>query len=232
LRPEVEKHGDGIVCVTLFVPASPRLAEAAALKMVERMGLKAPEVISRRMLHPAEGSVFEIKGVLEVAVGIDSIPVKTREEPLPDAVIEAWVRPRQIHIVAATVGEDEHSVGIREIIDIKHGGIEKYGFHCHFIGTSATLERLLDEVERTGARCVLVSTIITHEDVHRRHIRRLHELALERGLRQRVVLIAGGTQITDELARACGADAGFGRGAKGREVASFLVRKLRAQASE
>ncbi len=27
-------------------------------------------------------------------------------------------------IVSATVGEDEHSVGLREIIDIKHGGIE------------------------------------------------------------------------------------------------------------
>jgi D-ornithine 4,5-aminomutase subunit beta len=232
LRPEVEKHGDGIVCVTLFVPANPRLAEAAALTMAERMGLKTPEVISRRMLHPAEGSVFEIKGVLDAAVAIDAIPVATREEPLFDAEIEAWVRPRQIHIVAATVGEDEHSVGIREILDIKHGGIEKYGFHCHFIGTSATLERLLDEVERTGAQAVLVSTIITHEDVHRRHIRRLHELALERGLRHRILLIAGGTQVTDELARACGADAGFGRGTKGRDVASFLVRKLRAQASE
>ena len=46
-----------------------------------------------------------------------------------DAEIEAWVRPRDIHVVAATVGEDEHSVGMREIIDIKHGGLEKYAFH-------------------------------------------------------------------------------------------------------
>ncbi len=34
-------------------------------------------------------------------------------------------------------------------------------------------------------------------------------------------------QVSDELARACGLDAGFGRGTTGREVASFLVRKLR-----
>jgi D-ornithine 4,5-aminomutase subunit beta len=232
LRPEVEKHGDGTVCVTLFLPASPRLAEAAALQMVKRMGLEASEVISRRMLHPAEGSVFEIKGVLDFAVKIDTIPLSAREAPLADAEIEAWVRPRGIHIVAATVGEDEHSVGIREILDIKHGGIEKYGFHCHFMGTSATYERLLDEVEHRGASAVMISTIITHADVHRRHIRRLHELALERGLRQRLVLIAGGTQVTDELARACGADAGFGRGTTGRDVASFLVRKLRERQPE
>lgn len=229
LRPEVEKHGDGVVCVTLFVPASPRLAEAAALEMAKRMGLKRPEVISRRLLHPAEGSVFEIKGVLDIAVKIDEIPVTIRLEPLPDAEIEAWVRPRNIHVIAATVGEDEHSVGIREILDIKHGGIEKYGFHCRFIGTSARVERLLDEAQSTGARVVLISTIVTHADVHKENMRRLHELARRRGMRERLVLIAGGTQITDELARACGMDAGFGRGAQGRDVASFVVRTLRAQ---
>jgi D-ornithine 4,5-aminomutase subunit beta len=139
------------------------------------------------------------------------------------------VRPRNIHVIAATVGEDEHSVGIREILDIKHGGIEKYGFHCHFSGTSARVERLLDEAEHTGARVVLISTIVTHADVHKENMRRLHELARRRGVRERLVLIAGGTQITDELARECGMDAGFGRGTRGRDVASFVVRTLRAQ---
>jgi D-ornithine 4,5-aminomutase subunit beta len=39
IRPEVEWAGDGVVCVTLFVPEAPRVAEAAALKMAEKMGL-------------------------------------------------------------------------------------------------------------------------------------------------------------------------------------------------
>jgi D-ornithine 4,5-aminomutase subunit beta len=228
LRPEVEKHGDGVVCVTLCVPASPRIAEAAALEMAKRMGLKNPEVISRRLLHPAEGSVFEVKGVLDVAIKIDELPVTEREEPLSDVEIEAWVRPRDIHVAAATVGEDEHSVGIREILDLKHGGIEKYGFHCHFLGTSVRPERILDVAAQTGARAVLISTIVTHADVHKQHMRRLHELAQQHGLRQRLVLIAGGTQVTADLARACGMDAGFGRGTTGRDVASFLVRRMRA----
>jgi len=227
LRPEVEKHGDGVVCVTLFVPASPSVAEAAALAMARRMGLDQPEVISRRVMHPAEGSVFEIKGVLDVAIRLDELPVGAREELLADHDIENWVRPRNLHVVAATVGEDEHSVGIREILDIKHGGIEKYGFHCHFLGTSVALERVLDAAVETGAGAVLISTIVTHGDVHRRQMQRLHELAVARGMRERLVLVAGGTQVTDELARACGLDAGFGRSARGRDVASFLVRKLR-----
>ena len=68
LRPEVEKHGDGIVCVTLFVPDNPHSAEQAALEMAKHMGLKDPEVISRRVMHPAEGSLFEIKGLLDIAI--------------------------------------------------------------------------------------------------------------------------------------------------------------------
>jgi D-ornithine 4,5-aminomutase subunit beta len=232
LRPEVEKHGDGIVCVTLFVPASPQVAEAAALEMAKRMGLKEAEVISRRLMHPAEGSLFEVKGVLDAAVRIADLPLPAQEEPLPEAEIEAWVRPREIHVVAATVGEDEHSVGLHEILDIKHGGIERYGFRCQSLGTSVPIQRLLDVVEQTGARAVLISTIVTHARVHEEHMRRLHTLAQQRGLRQRLVLVAGGTQVTDELARECGMDAGFGRGTTGRDVASFLVRTLRAREGE
>ncbi len=229
LRPEVEKHGDGIVCISLFVPASPRLAETAALEMVKRMGLKKTQVIHQRMLHPAEGTLFEIKGVLDEAVKIDEIPLSARAEPLADGEIESWTRPRHLHVIAATVGEDEHSVGIREILDIKHGGIEKYGFHCHFIGTSATLDQVLDAAIQHRARVVLISTIVTHADVHLQHMRRLDELARQRGVRQQLVLVAGGTQITDEMARQCGMDAGFGRGTKGRDVGSFVVRKLQSQ---
>jgi D-ornithine 4,5-aminomutase subunit beta len=227
LRPEVEKHGDGVVCVTLFVPAGPQTAEAAALEMARHMGLGNPEVISRRVMHPAEGSVFEIRGDFDLPIDSGLLPSTAQEELLADSEIEAWVRPRGLHVVAATAGEDEHSVGLHEILDIKHGGIEQYGFYCHPLGTSVSCERLLDEAEATDACAVLMSTIVTHSDVHRQHMARLHELAVSRGLREKLLLVAGGTQITDDLARECHMDAGFGRGTKGRQVASFLVRALR-----
>ena len=141
------------------------------------------------------------------------------------------MRPRDIHIVAATVGEDEHSVGLHEILDIKHGGIEKYGFHCHVLGTSVPIEALLDMAEQTAARAVLISTIVTHADMHCRHMQHLHDAAEQRGLLPRLLLVAGGSQVTDALARAHGMDAGFGRGTTGRDVASFLVRTLRDRES-
>jgi len=228
LRPEVEKQGDGVVCITLFLPERPALAEAAALELARHMGLLEPQVINRRVMHPAEGSLFEVKGRLDLAMRTDLLPLPEAEALLPESEIEAWVRPRTIRVVAATVGEDEHSVGIREILDIKHGGIEKYGFRCRFLGTSVPLERLLDAAEADGARAVLISTMVTHADVHQQHMKRLDRLARERGLRERLLLVAGGTQVTDELARDCGLDAGFGRGTSGHQVASYLVQTLRS----
>ena len=232
LRPEVEKHGDGVVCVTLFVPANSEVAETAELEMARHMGLQHPEVISRRILHPAEGSVFEVKGKLDIAIRIDQLPQTRHERPLPEDEIEAWVRPRDIHLIAATVGEDEHSVGLHEILDIKHGGIEKYGFHCHDLGTSVAVDKVLDAAEKSNAQAVLISTIVTHGDIHKRHMRDLHALATERALRKRFVLVAGGAQVTNELARECGMDAGFGRGATGWDVASYLVKTLRKMKNE
>jgi D-ornithine 4,5-aminomutase subunit beta len=227
LRPEVEKAGDGVVLVTLFVPERSTVARAAALEMARRMGLRDPEVIASRVMHPAEGSVFEVKGVLEAAVCAAELTIPEAEPRLPHAEIEAFVRSRDLHVVAATVGEDEHSVGLQEILDIKHGGIERYGFRCHYLGTSVPLERVLDAAERHGARVVLISTIVTHRDVHRRQMQRLHELAVARSVRGRLLLVAGGTQVTDALAREFGMDAGFGRGTTGQDVASFIVRRLR-----
>jgi D-ornithine 4,5-aminomutase subunit beta len=225
VRPEVEWAGDGIVCVTLFVPEEPLVAEAAALEMARKMGLAEPEVISRRLIHPAEGSLFEIKGGVAFAVDKNNLVIPEQEAVMPDDEIEAFVRPREIHVVAATVGEDEHSVGMREIIDIKHGGLEKYGFHCHYLGTSVPVSKVLDAVQETGAKAALISTIISHNDIHRVNMQRLHDLAVERGIRDGLILIAGGTQVNEAMAVESGMDAGFGRGTKGKHVASFIVGK-------
>ena len=232
LKPEVEKHGDGIVCISIFVPDNPRIAEQAALEMAKHMGLSNPEVISRRIMHPAEGSVFEIKGVLDVVIKKDDLPQYVTVEPLSEEEIEDWIRPREIHVVAATVGEDEHSVGLHEILDIKHGGIEKYGFHCHDLGTSVSVERIVDIAEKINAHAILISTIVTHSDIHKQHMHQLNQFVDARGLREKVVLIAGGTQVTNKLAQECGMDAGFGHSTTGRDVASFLLRTLRDKESK
>ena len=77
-------------------------------------------------------------------------------------------------IVAATVGEDEHSVGLREIIDIKHGGIERFGIECHYLGTSVPVEKLVDAAIELNADAILASTVISHDDVHYKNMKLIH----------------------------------------------------------
>ena len=132
-------------------------------------------------------------------------------------------------LVAATVGEDEHSVGLREILDIKHGGIEKYGVKYHYLGTSVPISKLVDAAIETGANAILISTIISHNDIHREQMRRLDEICKEKGIRDKMILIAGGTQVTRDMAAETGLDATFGRGTKGIQVVDAIVKTLKAK---
>jgi D-ornithine 4,5-aminomutase subunit beta len=231
LRPEVEWAGDGLINLQVFFPVEKRTAAAAAVAMAEKMGLTDVQVIHQQVMQPAEGTYLEIKG--RVPFGVDVSKLTLPEEvPLLDAdEIREQIVEQPMRVVAATIGEDEHSVGMREIIDIKHGGLEGFGIKCDYLGTSVPVQKLVDAAIEIDAEAILVSTIITHADIHRINMQRLDQLCVEKGVRNRFLLIAGGTQVTDEMARECGMDAGFGRGTKGIAVASFLVehRKPRQQ---
>lgn len=73
----------------------------------------------------------------------------------------------------------------------------------------------------------MASTIISHDDIHYKNMKRIHELAVEKGIRDKIMIGCGGTQVTPEVAVKQGVDAGFGRGSKGIHVATFLVKKRR-----
>lgn len=227
VKPEVESAGDGIVSLSMFLPAQERAAEFAALEFARRMNLKNPEVIHKLVLHPAEGTYVELKGQVDFAVDLAKLEIPPRPDVLPPEAIREAVARRPMRIVAATVGEDEHSVGMREIIDIKHGGLEGFGIRCEYLGTSVPVEKAVDAAIELDAGAILISTIITHADIHQINMRKLHNLCVEKGMRDKLLLVGGGTQVTNEMAVACGLDAGFGRGTKGIDVASFLVRHRR-----
>jgi D-ornithine 4,5-aminomutase subunit beta len=227
VKPEVEWAGDGYVAVTMFLPAAELVAEAAALELGRSMNLTDVEVIHKQVMHPAEGTLVEIKGRLDVAIDPATLVLVEKPQPLSDEEIKEFVAEKNLRCVAATVGQDEHSVGMREIIDIKHGGLEKWGFHCEYLGTSVPVEKVLDAAIEHAAQVILISTIITHGDIHRDNMQKLADLAVEKGVRDKLLLIAGGTQINDGMAREWGMDAGFGRKTHGIDVASFVVKTMR-----
>jgi D-ornithine 4,5-aminomutase subunit beta len=183
-------------------------------------------------MHPAEGTLIEVRGRLDVTVDPKTLVIPAELEELSEDEIRTYVKERGLKVVAATVGNDEHSVGMREIIDIKHGGIEKYGIESYYLGTSVPVDKLLDAAIEHAADAVLMSTIISHGEVHRQNMEKIADLATEKGVRDKLLLIAGGTQVTDELARSWGVDAGFGRGTKGHQVASFIVKTLKERAQK
>ncbi|MEC9488760.1 MAG: D-ornithine 4,5-aminomutase subunit OraE, partial [Halanaerobium sp.] len=232
LRPEVEWYADGWVVTTLFLPTDERTAEFAALEIAEEMGLENPEVIHKQRMHPAEGTLLEVKGQVKFDVALNELEIPEQEEALPASEIKNYVKEEGLKVVAGTVGKDEHSVGMREIIDIKHGGIEGFGVDVTYLGTSVPIDKVVDAAIEVNADAILISTIITHNDVHRTNMKKLHDLCVEKGIRDRVTLVAGGTQVTNEMATDCGMDAGFGRGTKGIDVASFLVRVARGDIEE
>ena len=227
IRPEMEWLADGIVMLTMFFPAERKVAEAAAVECAHRMNLTDVEVISREIMHGCEGTRIEVKGKVPFSLEIGKLELPKDPDIMSDDEIRADIERRPMKIVCGTVGEDEHSVGLREIIDIKHGGIEKYGIEVHYLGTSVPPEKLVNAAIELHADAILASVIISHDDIHYKNISRIDKIAREMGVRDNLIFIAGGTQVIPELARKAGADEGFGRGSHGVHDATFLVKRRR-----
>ena len=229
LRPEAEWAGDGVVLVQFTIPAGEDIAHEAALEMARQMGLEDPQVCNLQVLQPAEGCFVEVKGKVGFDVDPSKLTIPEKIELLPEDEMREFVKEHNVTVVAGTVGEDEHSVGLREILDIKHGGIEKWGVKYHYLGTSVPIEKMVDAAIETGADAILISTIISHNDIHRTMMRKLNDLTTEKGIRDKTVLIAGGTQVSREMAAETGLDATFGRGSHGIDVLDAIVRGMRVR---
>ncbi len=227
VKPEMEWLADGTIMLNMFIPENKRVAEVVAVEIGKKLGLVDPEVINREVMQEAEGTRIEMKGKVDFDIDVDSLVIPPEPHVLSDAEIRADIDEKPMKVVCATVGEDEHSVGLREIIDIKHGGIEKYGIEVHYLGTSCPVEKLVDAAVELNADAIMASTIISHDNIHYKNMKRIHELAVEKGIRDQVMILCGGTQVIPEEAVKQGIDAGFGRNSHGVDVATFLVERRR-----
>lgn len=231
MKPEMEWMADGTVLLNMFIPAERRVAEAAAIEIAKKMNLVDPEVINREIMQEAEGTRIEVKGKVPFDIDLSKLEIPPEPHQLTDEEIREDIARLPMKVVCGTVGEDEHSVGLREIIDIKHGGIERFGIEVHYLGTSVPVEKLVDAAVELNADAILASTIISHDNIHYKNMKRIHELAIEKGIRDKVMVAAGGTQVIPEEAVKTGVDAGFGRNSHGIDVATFLVEKRRQMAT-
>ena len=227
VTPAMEWMADGIIMLNMFIPEERRTAEVVAVEIGKKLGLLEPEVINREVMQDAEGTRIELKGRVPFDIDVAGLVIPPEPHYLTDQEIRDDVSAHPLKVVCATVGQDEHSVGLREIIDIKHGGIERFGIEIHYLGTSCPVEKLVDAAVELKAEAILASTIISHDNIHYKNMKRIHELAVEKGIRDDVIILCGGTQVIPEEALKTGIDAGFGRNSHGIDVATALVEKRR-----
>jgi len=227
LKPEMEWAADGVIMINMFLPTDERTAEFAAIEIGRKLGLEEVECINKEIMQISEGTRVEIKGRVPFDIDISKLVIPPKPDIMSDEELRAEIKANPMTIVAGTVGEDEHSVGLREIIDIKHGGIEGYGIKCHYLGTSVPPEKLVDAAIEVNADGILASTIISHDDIHYKNMKKINDIAIEKGIRDKITILSGGTQVSNELAVESGMDAGFGRGSKGVHVATKLVKNRR-----
>ena len=232
IKPEMEWCGDGTILLTMMIPAEPRTAEAVALEIGRRLGLEEPVVNSKEVMQMAEGTRVEMKGKVTFDVDPSTLEIPPEPHHLDDATLYKEFEEHPMVVVCGTVGEDEHSVGLREIINIKHGGIEKWGIKVNYLGTSVPVEKLVDAAIELNADAILASTIISHDNIHYKNMKRINDLAIEKGIRDKVIIAAGGTQVIPEDAVKTGIDAGFGRDSHGIDVATFLCEEAQRRRGE
>ena len=232
IKPEMEWCGDGVVMMTMCIPANTRVSEAVALEIGNKLGLDEPTVISKEVLQNAEGTRIEMKGKIPFDIDPSVLDIPAPPHHQSDAVLYKEFEDHPMVVVCGTVGNDEHSVGLREIINIKHGGIEKWGVKVNYLGTSVPVEKLVDAAVELNANAILASTIISHDNIHYKNRKRINELAIEQGIRDKVIIAAGGTQVVPEEAREVGMDEGFGSDSHGIDVATFLCEEAMRRRGE
>lgn len=238
IRPYGDTTDDGRVQVsfTLPVEAGP-LGRAAALALADAMGLHPAFVAHMEGLTPGY-TFFVVYGAVLHEIDLDALEVEERRYPLlsPQEVDQCIreVLKRRCIVLGACIETDAHTVGLDAILNLKgyagDKGLEYYReFEIHNLGAQVSSEELVRLAQDRRADALLVSQVVTQRDAHRHHLARLVTNLVEAGIRDEVVVIAGGPRLQPALAAELGLDAVFGAGTTPREVASYLAHALAAR---
>ncbi|MCL2609185.1 MAG: cobalamin-dependent protein [Treponema sp.] len=235
LRPYGDTMNDGKVQLSFTLPvADDERGEQAAIQLAKKMGLTDPSVAHRGSLDRAF-TFYVVYGGVSHSVDYESIQVRTVVgDVMERGEVSEYVRQnigRKVVFVGASTGTDAHTVGIDAIMNMKgfagHYGLERYDMiETHNLGSQVANEEFVRKARELKADVLLVSQTVTQKDVHVANLTELVELLEAENLRNKVVLICGGSRITGELAKELGYDAGFGNGKYSEDVASFAVREL------
>ena len=235
IKPYGDTTGDGRVQVsfTLPLPAGP-VADAAAVDLAEKMGLHPAFVAHQQEMTPGY-TFFVVYGAVLHEVDVSQLTIEdVAWEKLTPKEVDQIIRSvlkRKCVVLGANIETDAHTVGLDAILSIKgfagEKGLEYYReFEVHNLGAQVDSRDLVRLARERRADALLVSQVVTEKDAHRHQLGRLVTLLEEEGIRNDVIVVAGGPRLTPALAGELGLDAVFGRGTMPSDVASFLAHAL------
>ncbi|GAU77825.1 B12-binding domain-containing protein [Fusibacter sp. 3D3] len=235
VKPYGDTMNDGMMqfSFTLPIPCNEESKEAAK-QLLTKMGIDEPAVVHAEDLGVGY-TMFIMYGKCMHTVDYTTIEVPKVESDVMDKYgVEDYIKEnikRDVVIVGACSGTDAHTVGIDAIMNMKgydgHYGLERYhGVKAHNLGAQVPNEELVAKAIELNADAIIVSQIVTQKDVHIPNMTELIELLESEGIRDKMIVCAGGPRISYELAKELGYDAGFGTGTFAEDVASFVVQQL------
>jgi beta-lysine 5,6-aminomutase beta subunit len=235
IKPYGDTMNDGKVQLsfTLPLPNDPK-AEEAAKQLAKKMGFEEPNVAYAKALDK-EFTFFVVYGNTVHSVDVTNIKVHVVETEVMDMhQTNDYIKEnigRKIVVIGASTGTDAHTVGIDAIMNMKgyagHYGLERYEMiEAYNLGSQVANEDFIAKAKELKADVLLVSQTVTQKNVHIQNLTELVELLEAEGLREKVILVAGGPRISHELAKELGYDAGFGPGKYADDVASFAVTEI------
>lgn len=235
IKPYGDTLNDGKVQLSFTLPVKrSQKGIAAAKELAKSMGLIDPAVVHAENIENGF-SFYVLYGSCVNSIDYDSIHVEEiTQKALSRKQLEKLMAEefdREIVFVGASTGTDAHTVGIDAIMNMKgfagHYGLERYsGIKAINLGSQVLNEEFVKTAIDNKADVLLVSQTVTQKDVHLKNLVELVELLEAEGLRDKILLIAGGARITHELAKELGYDAGFGPGSFAEDVATFAVNEL------
>jgi beta-lysine 5,6-aminomutase beta subunit len=235
IRPYGDKKNDGAVQVSFTLPLpKSALSTEAAKRYVAQMGIREPYVTLAEAIAP-DFTYFIVYGRATHEVDVSSITAEEAPAAALDRdAIDAQIASRfgrRLVVLGCALESDAHTVGLDAIFNMKgfagDYGLERYhGFDARNLGAQVPVSEVTRQVRESRADAVLVSATVTQNEIHVRHLSDLVDMLEAEGLRDGVVLIAGGARLDHALARELGYDAGFGPGTTASTVAAFLLEEL------
>ncbi len=235
IRPYGDTLNDGKMQLSFTLPVDANeKGKEAARQLLVKMGFDSAQIV--HYVDIGEGfTMFVAYGSSKVGINYNDIHVKVVDTLKMNMYeIDEYIQKhigRKLVVVGACIETDAHTVGIDAIMNMKgydgDYGLERYKmFDALNMGSQVTSETLLAKARELNADVVLVSQIVTQNNLHIKNLTRLIEIAEAEKLRNEMLFLCGGPRISHELALELGYDAGFGGKSLASDVASYIAQTL------